>query len=190
MHMLIWWKRRIERIDRRRKPKNWRRNVRKNERRREKERDKRNRERKKDRGRRRKERKRRRRKRKRRRRKQRKRESRADLRRAGLRWASSLSKQLWNPLVAAVNQSVKLEVDCEELGSSLLDFGQTPVQRVRAVVVASFVGCAVPENPQTWMLQSFFGWTVETVVTGFIPPVHLATIAAYASMFVWTVCSV
>ena len=47
--------------------------------------------------------------------------------------------------------------------------------------------CSARE-PQTWMLRS--GWTVETVVTGFIPPVHLVTIAAHASMFVWTVCSV
>ena len=47
--------------------------------------------------------------------------------------------------------------------------------------------CSARE-PQTWMLRS--GWTVETVVTGFIPPVHLVTIAAHASMFVWTACSV
>ena len=32
------------------------------------------------------------------------------------------------------------------------------------------------------MLQSFFGWTVETVVTGFIPPVHLVTIATHTSI--------
>ena len=67
-------------------------------------------------------------------------------------------------------------------GSSLLHFGQTPAQRVR-LTVASSVGCAVPENPGT-LLQSFFEWTVETVVTGFIPPVHLVTTAAHASIFV------
>ena len=73
---------------------------------------------------------------------------------------------------ATVNWNV--QVNRKEFGSSLLDFGPTPAQRVR-LTVASSVQCQ--RTPKRECCGLFFGWTAETVVTGFIPPVHLVTIA-------------